>query len=600
MRKEENSIFNERLKKHQDELRWIYMELYGNPVMFDELMDHLEHFYEERNEFLKKTDVDREENPDWYKSSDMLGMMTLSGDFDSNQEEKIDYVKKNHVNCIHLELENQENVEKITKVCHEKEINVCMKFEMNHTINDHDWAKRVECGESEYKNRYFFYDNGYIPQIYEQTAFSLSQSNSKSKFSWLPNVKQYVMTTFYPYQWDLNYKNPKVLNEMVCQLLMLANRGVDILQLEHLPYIWKEIGTSCRDLYPVHLIIRMIRLMSEIVCPGVLLLGNVDMEPKAAAAYFGTESRPECHLLYNISSMAVIWHTVATKDTRLLRNQIEQTKELSKHGIFLNYLRCQDPVQWNLNYWELAREGMQEDSHRKFLNDYFCGYFEGSESRGETYHEGNGTNNAGVCGTCASFCGIESAELERKENDPDVSEEITENENEIRKDLAVRKYMMLHAYLFMQSGIPVLYRGDEVGSFNDYSYKKDRKKVIDARNVHQGELNWKFEEEMDDEHTVKGRIYHAFDRLEKVRQTEKAFAAGADVWTIETWDPALLCIGRYHDGEKVIGIFNFSDEEKTAWIDERDGFYEDLMSRDRKPASAVKVQAGGFCYLKRL
>ena len=45
------------------------------------------------------------------------------------------------------------------------------------------------------------------------------------------------------------------------------------------PYIWKQLGTDCRNLPQVHIIVRMIRMITEIVCPGVVLLGEVVMEP---------------------------------------------------------------------------------------------------------------------------------------------------------------------------------------------------------------------------------------------------------------------------------------------------------------------------------
>lgn len=32
-----------------------------------------------------------------------------------------------------------------------------------------------------------------------------------------------VMSTFYPYQWDLNYANPMVFNDMIANMLYLAN-----------------------------------------------------------------------------------------------------------------------------------------------------------------------------------------------------------------------------------------------------------------------------------------------------------------------------------------------------------------------------------------
>lgn len=66
--------FEERFRKHCDELKWLYMELYDNDSMYAELCNQLKVFYEERNQALKNQDIVREENPGWYKQNDMLGM----------------------------------------------------------------------------------------------------------------------------------------------------------------------------------------------------------------------------------------------------------------------------------------------------------------------------------------------------------------------------------------------------------------------------------------------------------------------------------------------------------------------------------------------
>ena len=78
-------------------------------------------------------------------------------------------------------------------------------------------------------------------------------------------------------------------------------------------------------------------------------------------------------------------------------------------------------------------------------------------------------------------------------------------------------------------------------------------------------------------------MFSSLDRLEHIRKSEKVFVSNADTWTIETWDQSILCIGRYFEGEKIIGLFNFSEFDKTAWINETDGDYTDLISGKVRP-----------------
>ncbi len=133
-------------------------------------------------------------------------------------------------------------------------------------------------GDGEYMSRYFF-NSWNIPAEYEKTVPQVFPTTAPGNFTWLDDCRHFVMTSFYPYQWDLNYRNPRVFNEMMYNFLFLANRGMDMIRIDAVPYIWKELGTDCRNPPQVHTIVRMMRMIGEIVCPSVILLGEVVMEP---------------------------------------------------------------------------------------------------------------------------------------------------------------------------------------------------------------------------------------------------------------------------------------------------------------------------------
>lgn len=605
--------FYYRMEKRNDELRWLYMEMYGNDSMYAELCDNLHRFYVERNRDLKAMDIERENNPNWYKSNDMLGMMLYIDNFAGNikgVESKLDYLEKSNVNYIHLmpfldtvpgksdggyavkdfrkvreDLGTMEDLEHLTAACHKKNMNVCMDFVMNHTSEDHEWARRARAGEGEYMSRYFFFDNAQIPDQFESTVPQVFPRNAPGNFTWLPDIGHYVMTTFYPYQWDLNYLNPRVFNEMMYNFLFLANKGIDVIRIDAVPYIWKELGTQCRNLRRVHTIVRMMRIIGEIVCPSVLLLGEVVMEPEKVVPYFGTVEKPECHMLYNVTTMATTWHTVATRDVSLLKRQLDIVAGLPKEYVFLNYLRCHDDIGWGLDYDFLKARGQEEVPHKKFLNDYFQGFTENSKSRGELYEYDPVTQDARFCATTASMCGVEKAGFEQ-------------NEAEMAK--AIDLDVMLHAYMFTQSGIPVIYSGDEIGQVNDYTYKNDPNKAHDSRYIHRGAMRWDLAENIENPDSVEGRIFNRLSQLEQLRKTEKVFMTNADMWTVETYDPSILCIGRYYEGEKMFGLFNFSEYDKTAWINETDGMYENMLTGEVRKAAGVDIPGYGFCWLKKL
>lgn len=588
------------------------MELYQNDWMFDELCGQMYRFYRERCDNLKEMDRWREKNPAWFKQNDMMGMMLYVDNFAGNLQGvrgKLDYLKNCGVNYVHLmpllespkgrsdggyavadfrkvqpELGTMEDLKEVTAACHEKSMSVCMDFVMNHTSEDHEWAVRARRGEGEYMSRYFFFDNYDIPKRYEQTVPQVFPTTAPGNFTWLPEIGHYVMTTFYPYQWDLNYRNPRVFNEMMYNFLFFANVGIDVIRIDAVPYIWKELGTDCRNLPQVHTIVRMMRMIGEIVCPGVLLLGEVVMEPSKVAPYFGTVEKPECHMLYNVTTMATMWNSLATRDTRLLKRQMDILAALPKEYVFLNYLRCHDDIGWGLDYATLQWWGMNERSHKQYINDFFTGSAAGSYSRGELYNADPVTGDARFCGTAASMCGVEKAGFEQDDG---------------QMVYAIQRDLMLHAFMFTQSGIPMLYSGDEVGQTNDYAYKEIPEKAPDSRYVHRGKFRWELVDEIREAGSVPEQIFHGLRRLEEIRAREKVFISTADFYTLETGEQAVICIVRRYEGEKLIGLFNFSEFEKTAWIGEKDGIYRDLVTGTSMEASAVTVPGNGFFWLKR-
>lgn len=593
------TVFRSRLERHETELKSLYMDLYGNGAMYDALVENLGKFSEERSEALKARD-EAKGGTDWYKSGEMLGMMLYIDNFVGNLagvREKLPYLEQANVNYIHLmpfldtvpersdggyavadfrkvrpDLGTMEDLEALTSACHERDMNVCMDFVMNHTSEDHQWAKRARAGEGQYMNRYFFYADPSVPKAYDQTVPQVFPTTAPGNFTWLPDAGHWVMTTFYPYQWDLNYANPVVFNEMMYNFLYLANRGVDVVRIDAVPYIWKEIGTSCRNLQQVHTIVRMMRLIGEIVCPSVILLGEVVMAPELVAPYFGTVDKPECHLLYNVTTMATTWHTVATKDVRLLRKQLDIVGALPKEQVFLNYLRCHDDIGWGLDYDTLERWGMEQVAHKKFLNDYFRG-FTGSGAKGELYNEDPVTGDARLCGTTASLCGLEGPDSEK----------------------AIRLDLMLHAMMLFQSGIPVLYSGDEIGQVNDWDYKLDPNKVQDSRYLHRGRMPWTLTENIGNPETHEDRIFHGLARLEILRRVHRAFSAEADFWTFDTGSDQVLGLGRWFEGEGLIGLFHFGRETVEAALPE--GRFEDLLTGAVYEGRCT-LNAGGFCWLK--
>ncbi|MBR6352650.1 MAG: amylosucrase, partial [Oscillospiraceae bacterium] len=257
--------------------------------------------------------------------------------------------------------------------------------------------------------------------------------------------------------------------------------------------------------------------------------------------------KPECDILYNATIMCTTWHTVATRDVRLLRRQMEQVCALPRSYSFQNYLRCHDDIGWGLDYpWLWEHLGQGEVPHKRYLNDWFSGAHPGSWSRGELYNNDPRLGDARMCGTTASLCGLESASTPEEEK------------------RALDCDLMLHAWVLTQSGIPVLYSGDEVAQLNDYSYHMDPDRREDSRYVHRGRFSWADAELRRDPGTRQGKLFAGLRELEKIRAAHAVFCSDAVVTVLDTGSDQVFGIRRNYGPERLTALFNFS--EFSRWI----------------------------------
>ena len=566
-----------RLAEVYGELKGLYCGLYHNDFRaFDYFTGMLLRCHQARKDELRALDEARLADPDWYRSKRMLGMMLHTGGFTGTLRklrEKLPYFEECGVNYLHLsppmatarsrgrsdggyttvdfrnlqpELGTIEDLEALADECRKKGYILGVDFPLANTSEEHPWAKAARAGSEEARARYFFFDDWALAGRYGREMPQVFPVTAPDNFTWLADCKKIVMTMFHSYQWDLNYGNPMVFNDMTENMLYLANRGVESFRLNALSYLWKAPGTTCRDLPQVHTLVRMLRLACYVVCPGVLLMGDAVAERGAVLSYFGTPEKPECHLLAGRAAMCAVWHTVATRDISLLRRQLDQNIAQPHEALFLTYLRDHDDVGWDLDFEWLRQSGFGEVSHKNYLNDWFTGRFPGSWARGELFNNAPALGDARLCGATASFCGLESAE----------------SQNDLAR--ALNCDLMLHAFLMIQSGVPILYGGDEVGQQNDYTYHSDPELRDDSRWLHRGRFDWTAAERRHDPENPYGKLFRMLRRMTMIRAAIDVFRPDAYVRTFNTGSDQVLGIYRKYGDHAIFGLFNFSESPRTV------------------------------------
>jgi len=149
----------------------------------------------------------------------------------------------------------------------------------NHTAMEHDWAVRARAGDPAYRDFYRVVETPEQVVAWETHLVDVFPDTAPGSFTYDADMGGHVWTTFYPFQWDLNYANPAVFEEMLGVLIFLANQGVDGFRLDSAPFLWKREGTNCRNQPEAYAIVEAWRAALAIVS-STSLRGNT-MRPSS-------------------------------------------------------------------------------------------------------------------------------------------------------------------------------------------------------------------------------------------------------------------------------------------------------------------------------
>ena len=558
-----------------EKLRTCYFGLYGEngitQFFFDQLVGIMETAKVSRSAALRKQD---KKGNDWYLSEKMVGMMLYLDKFSEdliNFEKKIDYLADLGMTYVHFmpllqsrEGQNDggyavsdylnvdkkfgttEQFERVIGKLKKKGIRTCIDFVLNHTAKEHEWALRSKKNEAGYEDMYYMFDNYGIPSEYEKTLTEIFPSVAPKNFTYYEDIGKFVMTRFYEFQWDLNYKNPNVFNRIAEVLLTLANKGIDIFRLDAIPYMWKELGTSSMNLPQVHTLLKMYEMIIEDVCPSVIFLGEAIVEPHEIVKYFGTPEEKECHIMYNASLMVLLWNSLAARDVRLMQRSMSIDYGTPKDGVWINYARCHDDIGWGFEKDIIRDLGMDPEAHKQFIIQFMEGKFPGSFAKGELYEFNPETLDARNSGTMASLCGLEEA-FDKKDR--------------YKLELAVKRILLLNSVIISYTGIPLLYSGDEIGTLNWWEYKEDETIAHDSRWLHRAPMDWEKAEKRHDMGTVEGILFTSIKEMIQVRKDNSIFASNIPSIPVDTGNKAVFA---FHREDKMLVLANFSEERQTV------------------------------------
>ena len=510
---------------------------------------------------LKVRDAQREADAGWFQSERMLGGVAYVDRFAGNLagiRDQIPYFRELGLTYLHLmplfdapdgdndggyavssyrkvnpSLGTMEELTDLAADLRTAGISLVVDFIFNHTSNEHEWAKKAVAGDPEYADFYLIFDDREMPDAYERTTREIFPDDHRGSFVQLDDGR-WIWSTFYHYQWDLNYANPAVFRAMAGEMLFLANRGVEVLRMDAVAFIWKRLGTSCESLPEAHLLLQAFNAVLAMAAPGMVFKSEAIVHPDEVVTYISPE---ECQLSYNPLQMALTWEALATRDGRLLQDALEERHALPAGTAWVNYVRSHDDIGWTFADEDATRYGIDGYAHRQFLNRFYTGRHDGTFARGVAFQENPTTGDARVTGTTASLAGIEAGDAGGED-----------------------RVVLAHALALSTGGIPLLYLGDEVAQLNDYSYRDDPVRRGDSRWVHRGNRPRDRYAERTDENTPAGRVFRRLTKLIAVRQQASEFAGG-ELIGFRTPHPSVIGYQRPGAQTRVLALANVGDAE---------------------------------------
>lgn len=578
--------------------------LYGDrPDFKDQMVSLVETLalrYIERPPHLRRSDLERERNYNWFMSQKWVGMALYCDRFAGDLKglrAKLPYLQELGVNMLHImpildcppdnsdggyavrnfrridpRFGTTEDVEALAATLKRRDMLLVLDVVVNHTSNEHEWAQRARKGEQKYQDYYFVFGDREIPDIYEETMPEIFPATSPGNFTWDEEMGKWVMTVFNSYQWDLNYRNPAVLIEMIDIILFWANKGADILRLDAVAFLWKKMGSACQNEREAHLLLQLMKDCCQVTAPGVLFIAEAIVSPGEIAKYFGEDAinAKECEIAYNASLMALLWDAVATKNANLLNRGVKNLPDKLERATWLNYVRCHDDIGLGFDDNDARLSGYDPAQHRRFLVDYFTGKFPGSPARGLPFGDNPKTGDTRISGSLASLVGLEAA---------------LESQNEDAIDAAIRTIVLLHSMILSFGGIPLLYYGDALGMLNSLEYLADPFKCNDNRWIHRSHFDWNKAEKRSQTGTVEQRIFSALKKLIALRKETTPFADLDNRQLLATENPNLLVFSRTdtqnsRDRVLVAGNFNVAAQTLHIGIPRSHGFFQQDAMKD--------------------
>jgi amylosucrase len=607
------AAFSARARQHFPRLFRAYHALYASSYDFhwqiEKLLTSALLSFYTRDAALVRRDEERESGPRWFEDHRAMGGVLyvdrFAGTLDGVRK-KIPYFKELGLTYLHLmplfrsppgdndggyavsdyrevdaRLGTMADLGALARELKANGVSLVVDFILNHTADDHPWAEAAKAGDPDSQAYYFMFDDRREPNMYQPKLRAIFPDRGSDAFTWRddvagPNGGKWVWTTFYRFQWDLNYRNPALFNAIAGEAMFLANQGIDVLRLDAVPFLWKSAGTTCENQPEAHFIVEALNAVCAMAAPSLAFKSEAIVHPDEVVRYIGAH---RSELSYNPLMMALLWEAIATRSTNMLNDALKNRYRLPPGTAWINYLRSHDDIGWGFANEDALRLGVDPEGHRRFLNAFYTGRFAGTFARGLPFQDNPETGDCRVCGTLASLAGLEAAIASKK------PEQI---------DAAVNRILAMQGIVMTAGGIPLVYLGDEVAQLNDYEFGRESAHAADSRWVHRPIFPEKrLASARKGGSAPEARIYAGMLRLVALRKSLPALGGNA-LTLIDQPSPHVTAYLRENDGNRCVVLANLSEHAVSVPVAGMLAALGSITATDRLSTAELSVKAGTF------
>jgi amylosucrase len=553
-----------------------------------------------REPALKTLDLARAADPTWFQSQTMLGYCAYTDRFAgtlNGVKARIPHLKSLGVTYLHLlpffkarsggpdnndggfaiadyesiapHLGHIDDLAPLTQALRAEGISLCADFVLNHVADEHVWAKAAKAGDPHYQAFFHTFTDAAEAAAHEQTLGQVFPETAPGNFTWSEPMQRWVWTTFYPFQWDLNYHNPAVFAEIALALLRLANHGVEVFRLDSAPFLWKQLGTSCMNLPQAHTVLAALRAVVSWAAPAVVLKSEAIVPAAQAAAYLGTDTTQECQLAYHGALMAASWASLVEQNASLVKAVIADTAKAPPNTSWLTYVRCHDDIVWSTLKPQVAASGQDYQARIGQVSRFLAGQVQGAYAEGVPFQTAGNPNAVhGTNGMCANLVGLHN---------------LKHNQTH-----AILRFCLLHALALAHGGLPVIYMGDEFAQANDPAGRD----ALDSRWVHRPMWDEALLAESKLEINLVGVMFRALQLACRDRANNPDFHAAASLRLLDVQSEVLA----FMRNEGTLCVFNFSETTQKITLPEGQTFTS--MRSGKQHRDTIELQLHGFEWLK--